>query len=470
MGGHFGWHWHDYVHEKYGENTVTVPLLQGPPVMTTSNLEVIKQLIGPGTTHKTEFRKSSQHGPLGYWSPNLFSTEGDAWRKHRRILGPAFNNDLFKLVWEESSRTYRRLCSSSGWDTSKAVEINTMQDITFKFALLIIGKCGFGFDWADALPTAGDSSETTIHDALHTVLDGSIFLGVVPKVFLSLPIGKIKNTLRAADQLEEFLKIKAREKQAEFRSETDAKNYRKDVFTLLVRANEESGKNKLTDEELIGNMFLMLFAGHETTATVLSVAAAYLARYPEIQEQLHKHIISVIGTQGDADFSCYSKLDQVQAVFYEALRMYPPGFVIIREVKEDTQLNIPNPVGQEGSTIVPVPKDTRILIDMVSLQYNPRYFYEPQKFKPSRWQGTGDAEPETLTAFSIGPRTCIGRKFAIIEGVCFLSMLLREWRLEPLLQAGESKESWTERVFQAAMGPTLGIAGVSVSFVRRDAQ
>jgi hypothetical protein len=73
----------------------------------------------------------------------------------------------------------------------------------------------------------------------------------------------------------------------------------------------------------------------------------------------------------------------------------------------------------------------------------------------------------TITSKFIGPRTCIGRKFATTEAVCFLTMLLREYKVQPILQGKEGKEEWKNRVIDAKVMLTLGIKDVPVKFVRR---
>lgn len=122
-----------------------------------------------------------------------------------------------------------------------------------------------------------------------------------------------------------------------------------------------------------------------------------------------------------------------------------------------------------------------------SLENNPRYYEEPEKFKPSRWYHDSKTL-ELFTAFgvgsylsndefdtclltdipSIGPRICIGKKFATTEAVCFLSLLLREWNIKPLLRPQETIESWSDRVFRANLGMTLGITDVPIRLVRRN--
>ncbi len=72
-----------------------------------------------------------------------------------------------------------------------------------------------------------------------------------------------------------------------------------------------------------------------------------------------------------------------------------------------------------------------------------------------------------LTSHLLGPRTCIGRKFATTEAVVFLTMLLRDYKIEPMLWEEETKEQWRERVLDAQVGLTLGVKSVPVTFIRR---
>ena len=84
-----------------------------------------------------------------------------------------------------------------------------------------------------------------------------------------------------------------------------------------------------------------------------------------------------------------------------------------------------------------------------SLEFNPRYFPEPEKYKPSCWYGL-PSDSEVFSAFSSGARACIRRKFATVEAVGFLvTILLRDWKVEPLVKEGETKEAWRHRVFDA---------------------
>lgn len=181
----------------------------------------------------------------------------------------------------------------------------------------------------------------------------------------------------------------------------------------------------------------------------------------------------------------YAKLNKVVSVFYEALRMFPSAFVLMREAAEDTILQIPNPPGQEGTAPLAVKKGVNVIVDLIgirkslslfpficlsrrpmSAENNPRYFSQPEQYQPSRWY-TMSPDSESFIGFSLGARRCIGRKFATTEAVAFLSMLLREWHIEPLLKAGESVEAWQKRVTDAQMIFMLGMRDAPLRFTRR---
>jgi len=98
-------------------------------------------------------------------------------------------------------------------------------------------------------------------------------------------------------------------------------------------------------------------------------------------------------------------------------------------------------------------------------EHNPRIYDDPMTFRPSRW---GNINDEGITAFSVGPRTCLGKKFAMTESIAFLALLLRDFEVRPLLELGENIEGWKRRVTdKASIAITLGISKTPVRFIRR---
>ncbi|KAJ7108469.1 cytochrome P450 [Mycena epipterygia] len=438
------WHWVRRFQTYAQTETVNVfPIFSGVPGLWTSNMDIGRQIAAGG--HRSSFIKPETASQVFLtWGMNLAASDGQVWRKHRRVVGPAFGTDLYKLVWKQTAQTYREMIEVEGWKNKDVVDL----------AFLLISTCGFGFPstW-DAPPKDADGG-MPVQEALKLVAETHLISLTVPKWLMYLPIPR----------LGKFMRDQVTDRKAEVAAGGDT---RADAFTMLVKANQdESSKYQLDDDELIGNIFLFMFAGHETTAHTLAGTLGFMAIHEEIQDEIVEHIMSVVGPDRDPEFDDYSKLDKVLAIFYEAARMFPAGHALVREATEDTVLTIPNPVGQEGSTAVHIPKGTQVIVDMVGVQYNPRYFEDPEVYKPSRWYGL-PTDSELFTAFSVGPRACIGRRFATVEATCFLTWLLRDWKVLPILRDGESKAAWGARIMDANIVLTLGVADIPVRFVRR---
>ncbi|EAU82330.1 hypothetical protein CC1G_06640 [Coprinopsis cinerea okayama7 len=468
----FLWRWRYHNYKRFKSEIFSyIGWLGGNAVIFTSNLDILRQVAGGA---KSDFVKpmSASRG-LMQWGMNVAAAEGgDEWRKHRRVLGPSFSTNLYRLVWSKTAATYREMSSVEGWDGQKVVEINSVQKYIFKMALVIMGACGFGLNlsWTDQ-PVSADG-KVSMQEALKLINDRQIVLQL-PKWIQNLPFKYFNEYREAKIKFTEWMTEQVALRKDFVRNSVvgdDASGPRlpDDCFTLLVKANEDEGqKFRLSDQELIGNVFVLLFAGHETSAHTFAATFAHLALYPEIQEEVLEQILSVVGWDRDPEFEDYNSLNKVLAVFYEALRLFPAGHVMFRQATKDTVLRVQNPPGEEGTYPLPLPKGSMVVVDMVGVQYNERYFDEPEKYKPSRWYNIPN-DSEAFTAFSLGPRACIGRKFATVEAVSFLSLFLRDWKIEPLLNPGETVEQWKARIVDAQLFVTLGIKNVPIRLVKRE--
>ncbi|KAH7917032.1 cytochrome P450 [Leucogyrophana mollusca] len=237
---------------------------------------------------------------------------------------------------------------------------------------------------------------------------------------------------------------------------------RKDVFSLIVSASETDGKLTMSDEELVGNTFFLLFAGHETMAHIWNATIGFLALYEDAQEEAYREVVAVAPGDTPITFSMSTKLEKVLACFLETGRLFPPGFVLMRDTTDDVVLTTYDEHRVESK--IALSRGVRVAVDMVGLHYNPRHFPEPEEYRPSRWYDVPESEH---SFYSIGPRACTGRKFANTEACCFLAHLLREWRLKIVLRPGESRQQWRARVLRAKATMTLGVGDVPVQLVRR---
>ncbi|KAJ7773986.1 cytochrome P450 [Mycena metata] len=352
------------------------------------------------------------------WRIDSDHANGAEWSRHRRILSLAFTPETFgglnALVWEETTTLYHQMLQAEGWTRESDIMISAIDRITTKFALILIARCGFGqpISW----DTPPQISGMPLGEAL-----------VIVSGMYRLPIKRLHDIEMAYTSLAAFMK-------------ENSDPQRKDVFRLMIRASEGEGKLHMTDDELAGNTFLMLFAGHETTAKTLDAVIGFLAWYEDVQEEVYQEIKKVMSEEGK--LTC-GELIKVQSCFLEVARLFQTTETVVLKTDEED--------GHGGQVILE--PGTRVAVDVVGLHYNPKYFPNPEEFRPSRWCGMSESG---MTMFSVGPRSCIGRRFALTEGVAFLSNLLRDWKLH--IRA---------RVMRGVTAMTLGVGEVPVRLTRR---
>ncbi|KAH9509394.1 hypothetical protein Btru_045782 [Bulinus truncatus] len=176
----------------------------------------------------------------------------------------------------------------------------------------------------------------------------------------------------------------------------------------------------MSEEELIGQSLLILFAGFETTATALQMCYYLLGRHPDVQNKLCEEIERVI----QSDCPTYEELSQLiytEQVINETMRIYPPVSIATR-------------VAAETKTYgnITIPKGAAVFIPIFSILKDPKHFPDPDKFDPERFNQENSSlrDPMAFMPFGYGPRQCIGMKMAYLELKMALAMSLRKVQFE----------------------------------------
>jgi cytochrome P450 len=193
-----------------------------------------------------------------------------------------------------------------------------------------------------------------------------------------------------------------------------------DLLSMLLLAHDEEGDGSgMSDKQLRDEAITMFFGGHETTSNALTWTWYLLSQHPDVEVKLHEEIQSVL--QGRLpQFEDVPKLNYTSMVFAEAMRMYPPGWLLGRRLLSDYNVG--------GYTL---PAGSSIFISQWVMHHDSRYFPEPFKFDPMRWTPEAKASRPKFCYFPFGggPRTCIGEDFAWMEGTILLAVLAQQWRL-----------------------------------------
>ncbi|KAJ3487095.1 hypothetical protein NLI96_g3786 [Meripilus lineatus] len=272
-----------------------IPFLHGNPAYYVSSLNVLKQL-----SDKERFMEKPRElmTAVLLWGENLLSANGEMWKRHRRIVNPAFNQSTYGLVVKETIATYREMVMAEGWTADSQNQLSNFNEIPKKLALIIISRCGFGLPatWADESNPAKPSYGKTLGIVSETLISRL----VIPKWVYSLPVESVRNidhTWRNLAIDMEQLVVRRCEELNE--SKATSKRHGDDIFTRLVSAMDDDAKYGLTRSEVIGNTFALMFAGHETTAHVLAATFGLLALHQDEQEKGVKEILQVLGTERD---------------------------------------------------------------------------------------------------------------------------------------------------------------------------
>ncbi|KAM6946134.1 thromboxane-A synthase [Aplochiton taeniatus] len=216
-----------------------------------------------------------------------------------------------------------------------------------------------------------------------------------------------------------------------------------------ARENHPAGprggpKRMMTEDEIVGQAFIFLLAGYETSSNTLAFTCYLLAVHPECQRRAQREVDLFYSRHDSPDYTNIQELTYLDMVVSEALRLYPPGFRFARDVDEDIVIN-----GQL------LPKGATLEIPAGFLHYDPEYWPEPEKFIPERFtpEAKADRHPFVYLPFGAGPRSCVGMRLAQLEIKMALVHVFRRFNV---VACSETKVPLELKSF-TTLGPKNGI-------------
>lgn len=344
------WQGKHNIFRQFGRDVISCVSWNGDSVLYLADADLINKMNANQNVYPKPVEK---YGVLNFLGPNLVTAHGDDWRRQQVISRGVFNTDGWYFLWGETVRIFEGMMRAEGYNEMKAgseVKIKHSVSMTLRVALLAIANAGFGMDmsWNDDenMPIP-PGHKMTFQTALHVVAQSSILRLAIPKWLDWLPFKAIREMVTSFDELEKYIQSMIKDKRgallgekapvddnanAEPKFELDE---RQDLFSKLVKSSL-SGEAPLTDEELQGNIYIYLLAGHETTAHSISYCLALLALWPEKQEEMYRQIMQAMPADGVTTYADYKKFEYVLAVYFETLRMFPPVQQIPKKLSQDT--------------------------------------------------------------------------------------------------------------------------------------
>jgi cytochrome P450 len=354
-------------------------------------------------THQKNFTKSrGLERAKKLLGEGLLTSEGANHVRQRRLIQPAFHRERIAgyagVMVEHASRMRARWQPGATYDIS-----NEMMHVT----LSIVGKTLFDTDV--------ESKADEIGIALTHVME-TFFISMLPfqDIIDRLPIPAIRRAQRARQRLDALIYQLIADRRASGRDHGDL------LSMMLESQDTDAGNARLSDQDVRDNALTIMLAGHETTANALTWAFYLLSQTPDaaakLQDEIDRVLEGRLPTMADLP-----RLPYVERVVTEALRLYPPAWIIGRRAIADYAL---------GDYVAPA----RAIIFMSPwvTQRDARWYPEPDRFNPDRWTPEFKAAlpPFAYLPLGGGARKCIGDQFALMEAALVLTTVAQKWRLQ----------------------------------------
>lgn len=335
---------------------------------------------------------------------SVFLTNGETWKRQRRIIDPAFEGgrlrEAFPAMWDAAEAMAARLETQ----TDRVIEVEVE---TSHAAADVIFRTLFSIPIEHHLARAV-FDEFKTYQRSQPLLNLAAFIPLprwMPRMFR-------KGTRNSAAKIRHLITTLTTTRMAEIEAGTAPD----DLATKIMTTADPVTGDRFSTTEMVDQVAIFFLAGHETSASALAWTLYLMATHPEWQDRLALEAKAL----EQCDFAVMSKLKTSRDVFREALRLYPPVPMMVRENTCPERFRDRD-----------VKPGAQLVLSPWHLHRHARLWDNPDGFDPARWQTENGQKcsREAYIPFSSGPRVCTGAGFAMVEGPLILSRILRDFRV-----------------------------------------
>lgn len=340
---------------------------------------------------------------------SVFVTNGALWERQRRIIDPAFEGgrlrETFPAIRAAALAAARRMAAQAG------AEIDVEPETSHAAADAI-------FRTLFSIPIEHDTA-ARVFAAFRAHQDAQPIVNLAALVPLPrwLPRFHGRRTRRTAAEIRGLIAGLVRDRAADIAAGTAPD----DLATKIMTTRDPVTGQRFSPAEMVDQVAIFFLAGHETSASALAWALWLLAAAPDWQDRVAAEARAVL-TDDQPDFAAVSRLRTARAVFREAMRLYPPVPMMVRETTRPEHFRDRD-----------LPRGTQVVLSPWHLHRHERLWDDPDGFHPGRWDtenGRACARSAYIP-FSAGQRVCPGAGFAMVEGPLMLALICRDLRLAP---------------------------------------
>ncbi len=321
----------------------------------------------------------------------IMVSEGELWRRQRRMIQPAFHRDNIARMFEHIRNANQELLGKWLACANNNQEINVTQDMS-DVTLNIVLRSIFGGDLETIVASHGSNPFALLTDETERNLTFAYKFRALSRLIMDCV------TRRRAQNQD-----------------------RADLLAMLMAARDRKSGEPMPDRQLLDEVMTLIVAGHETTASALNWMWYLLSQHADVEQRLHQEIDRLPASPATMDE--LTQLAYTRQVVEETLRLYPPGWLLTRRSIESDNIG--------GYPIAP---NTDVFISPYIVHRHPGFWAEPERFDPERFAPSHAAQRHRFCylPFALGPRACIGEHFAMIEMMLHTAMLARHIRLRYL--------------------------------------
>lgn len=335
----------------------------------------------------------------------LFVSEGDFWRRQRRLAQPAFHRQrIASFAQIMTNSTEEMLCE---WQRNVAQDepLEIVSEM-MKLTLRIVGQTLFSTDLIEEAAAMKRMLNVGRDYAIRRMWQ----LIRLPESFPTRANRFYREAMREGDRVV-YGMIEERR--------SGAKKNACDLLALLMEARDEETGEGMSDKQLRDEAFTIMVAGNDTTALALSWTWYLLARHADVEQKIHAELAAVLSGRTPT-FEDLPNLKYTAMVIQEALRLYPPAWILGRTAIDEDEIG--------GFSI---PAKSEIMLHTYMTHRHTDFWDEPEKFDPERFLPERSAARLRYSYFPFGggPRQCIGNNFALMEAQLILATLAQKYQL-----------------------------------------
>uniref|UniRef100_A0A8D2J2D8 unspecific monooxygenase n=1 Tax=Varanus komodoensis TaxID=61221 RepID=A0A8D2J2D8_VARKO len=364
------------------------------------------------------FTNRRRFGPTGKLSKAVSTAEDEQWKRIRTVLSPTFTSGKLKEV--------RSMPNPPG------VVLKPTLMAFGAYSMDVITSTSFGVT-TDSINNPKDPFVKEGRKLVRFSFFSPVFLACMVFPWITPFLNMMNITIFASDAVEFFTRaVKEMKKDREQATDKVRRcHFQPSSFPSLLHTG-------LTDEEITAQAVIFIFAGYEATSNLLGYVAYMLATHPDAQKKLQDEIDTILPKKAQVTQDSLMQMEYLDMVVNETLRMFPVGGRLERVCKQNVELN--------GITI---PKGVVVAIPIAILHYNPAHWSNPEEFRPERFskEKKEQIDPYIFMPFGVGPRNCIGMRFALLTLKIAIAQLMQNFTFKPCKETQVRNQDWSVLIY-----------------------